>query len=400
MCIQQLEAASEEVRPVSADDPVLYEVRDSGVAVLTLNRPERMNGWGGGLAAKFYALLDQAEADPHVRAIVVTGAAGRSARAPTWATCRRSAKASTDGETDISKLVGERHPHFVATLRKPVIAAINGACAGIGLTQALMCDVRFAAAGAKFTTSFARRGLIAEYGISWILPRVVGWGAALDLLLSGRVFLADEAAELGLVKEVVAPEELLPRAIGYAEDIAANCAPSSLAVIKQQVYADTMRDVFEASDHAEKLMHESMQRPDFIEGITASSRSARRTSRRWATDLTAVPERTRHDAGLQGDRRRQPLLRAAGLLHPASAQGVQAPRRADGHATASAPWPSWATGQPLHPEPDVRPDHRAGLPGSAVPRRDPRRRRPGVADEGRPAWQTIPSTRTAMPGSR
>ena len=79
-------------------------------------------------------------------------------------------------------------------MRKPVIAAINGACAGIGLTQALMCDVRFAAAGAKFTTSFARRGLIAEYGISWILPRVVGSGVAMDLLLSGRVFFADEAA--------------------------------------------------------------------------------------------------------------------------------------------------------------------------------------------------------------
>ena len=112
------------------------------------------------------------------------------------------------------------------------------------------CDVRFAAEGAKFTTSFARRGLIAEYGISWILPRHRrAWVVALDLLLSGRVFYADEAAELGLVKEVVAPEELLPRAIGYAEDIAANCAPSSLAVIKQQVYADTMRDVFEASDY-------------------------------------------------------------------------------------------------------------------------------------------------------
>ncbi|HXA12119.1 MAG TPA: enoyl-CoA hydratase-related protein, partial [Mycobacterium sp.] len=134
---------------------------------------------------------------------------------------------------------------------------------------ALMCDVRFAAAGAKFTTSFARRGLIAEYGISWILPRVVGAGAALDLLLTGRVFYADEAAALGLVKEVVAPEELLPRAIAFAEDTAANCAPNSLAVIKQQVYADTMRDVFEASAVAEKLMHESMLRPDFIEGITS-----------------------------------------------------------------------------------------------------------------------------------
>src|SRR5258707_14581726 len=108
-----------------------------------------------------------------------------------------------------------------------VIEAINVACAGIGLTQALICDVRFAAAGAKFTTAFSRRGLIAEYGISSILPRVVGWGAALDLLLSGRTFYADEAAELGLVKEVVAPDELMARTLSYADDMAINCAPSS-----------------------------------------------------------------------------------------------------------------------------------------------------------------------------
>jgi enoyl-CoA hydratase/carnithine racemase len=258
--------------PATSDtDPVLYEVRGSGVAVLTLNRPERMNGWGGGLAWTFYSRLDDAEADPNVRAIVVTGSGRAFCAGADMGNLNMISNATLDGagETDVSKLVGARHPHFVMTMRKPVIAAINGACAGMGLTMALACDVRFAAEGAKFTTSFARRGLIAEYGISWILPRVVGWGTAMDLLLSGRVFYADEAAKLGLVNDVVPPDELLPRAIGYAEDIAANCAPSSLAVIKQQVYADTMRDVFEASAVAEKLMHESMLRPDFIEGITS-----------------------------------------------------------------------------------------------------------------------------------
>jgi len=250
---------------------VLYETRDSGVAILTFNRPDRMNGWGGGLAAGFFAGLDRAEADPDVRAIVVTGRGRAFCAGADMGDLSTISSASVEraGDADLSALVGERHPMFVTTLRKPVVAAINGACAGIGLTQALMCDVRFAAAGAKFTTSFARRGLIAEYGISWILPRVVGWGAALDLLLSGRVFYAEEAAELGLVKEVVAPEELLPRAIGYAEDIATNCAPSSLAVIKRQVYGDALRDVTRSSELAETLMHESMQRPDFIEGITA-----------------------------------------------------------------------------------------------------------------------------------
>jgi enoyl-CoA hydratase/carnithine racemase len=254
-----------------ADDVVLYELREAGVAVLTLNRPERMNAWGGGLATAFYSYLDRTEADPNVRAVVVTGSGRAFCAGADMGDLSTIGNTTVEaaGDADVGKLVGERHPHFVMTLRKPIVAAINGACAGIGLTQALMCDVRFAAEGAKFTTSFARRGLIAEYGISWILPRVVGWGAALDLLLSGRVFDADEAAALGLVKEVVPANEFLARAIGYAEDIAANCAPSSLAVIKQQVYADTMRDVFEASAVAEKLMGESMLRPDLIEGITS-----------------------------------------------------------------------------------------------------------------------------------
>lgn len=253
------------------DSAVLYEVRDSGVAVLTFNRPERMNGWGGGLAAGFYAGLDRAEADPDVRVIVVTGKGRAFCAGADMGDLNSigSATVESAGNTDLSAMVGERHAFFLTTLRKPVIAAINGACAGIGLTQALMCDVRFAAAGAKFTTSFARRGLIAEYAISWILPRVIGWGAALDLLLSGRVFLAEEAAELGMVKEVVAPEELLARAIAYAEDIAANCAPSSLAVIKHQVYGDALRELAQSSELAEGLMHDSMRRPDFIEGITA-----------------------------------------------------------------------------------------------------------------------------------
>lgn len=256
---------------MSGDGPVLFEVRDNGVAVLTLNRPERMNAWGGGLASAFWSCIDRAEANPDVRAVVLTGSGRAFCAGADMGDLSTITDTKVDGAAgaDVDELVGERHPHFVATLGKPVIAAINGPCAGIGLTQALMCDVRFAAEGAKFTTSFARRGLIAEYGISWILPRIVGWGAALDLLLSGRVFYADEAAALGLVKEVLPPEELLPRAIGYAEDIAANCAPSSLAVIKQQVYADTMRDLFESSAVAEKLMHESMLRPDFIEGITS-----------------------------------------------------------------------------------------------------------------------------------
>jgi enoyl-CoA hydratase/carnithine racemase len=251
--------------------PVLYDVRDSGVAVVTLNRPERMNAWGDGLASAFYRSMDAAEADPDVRVIVLTGSGRAFCAGADMGDLDTisGASESTGRDTDVTQLVGERHPHFVTDLRKPIVAAINGACAGIGLTQALMCDVRFAAAGAKFTTAFARRGLIGEYGISWILPRVVGWSAALDLLLSGRTFYAEEAADLGMVKEVTAPEDLMPQALAYAEDIAAHCAPSAMAVIKRQIYDDALRDLVATSAHAEKLMHESMQRPDFIEGITA-----------------------------------------------------------------------------------------------------------------------------------
>ncbi|MUL80767.1 MULTISPECIES: enoyl-CoA hydratase [unclassified Mycolicibacterium] len=252
----------------ATDQAVLYETTDAGVAVITLNRPDRLNSWGADISAGVYAAFDRAEADPAARVIVLTGA-GRGFCAGAYLGTMATLGESISEDTDVSKLVGERHPHFLTELRKPIIAAINGACVGIGLTHALMCDVRFAAAGAKFATAFPRRGLIGEYGITWILPRLAGWGASADLLLSGRTFFAEEAAQLGLVKEVVAPEDLLPRALEYAEDLARNCSPASMAVIKRQLYGDAHDDVRDVSARAETLMHESLVRPDLVEGITA-----------------------------------------------------------------------------------------------------------------------------------
>lgn len=256
------------VAETGTSDAVRYEVNDAGVAVITLNRPERLNSWGADISAGIYAKFDRAEADPTVRVIVLTGT-GRGFCAGAYMGEMASLGKSISGDTDVSKIVGERHPHFLTTLRKPVIAAINGACVGIGLTHALMCDVRFASAGAKFATAFPRRGLIGEYGITWILPRLAGWGAAADLLLSGRTFLAEEAFQLGLVKEVVEPENLLTRALQYAEDLARNCSPTSMAVIKRQLYGDATDAVTDVSDRAVTLMHESMVRPDLLEGVTA-----------------------------------------------------------------------------------------------------------------------------------
>jgi enoyl-CoA hydratase/carnithine racemase len=265
-----MSTADDLVADPGQDAAVIYEVTATGVAVMTLNRPDRLNTWGGDIATAFYAGLDRAEEDPAVRVIVLTGRGKAFCAGAQLASMGNVSQAieKTD-EGKLASLVGDRQPQHLTTLCKPVIAAINGSCVGIGLTQALMCDVRFAAAGAKFAASFARRGLIAEYGVSWILPRLTGWGVALDLLLSGRTFLADEAAQLGLVKEVVPPEQLMTRAMAYAEDIAQNCSPASMAVIKRQAYGDAMREVADASSRSEVLLQRSLQLPDVIEGITS-----------------------------------------------------------------------------------------------------------------------------------
>jgi enoyl-CoA hydratase/carnithine racemase len=146
---------------------------------------------------------------------------------------------------------------------------INGACAGIGLVQALMCDVRFAASGAKLTTAFARRGLVAEHGISWLLPRLIGPARALDLLLSGRVLLAEEALELGLVNRVLEPGELLEQTLAYAVELAQHCSPASMATMKRQVYDALEQGLEEATGEADRLMLESFAAPDFVEGVTS-----------------------------------------------------------------------------------------------------------------------------------
>jgi enoyl-CoA hydratase/carnithine racemase len=265
-----MSTTEDRVADPAQDEAVIYEVTPTGVAVMTLNRPDRLNTWGGDIATSFYAGLDRAEQDPAVRVIVLTGrgkAFCAGAQLGSMGNVPQSIETTDEGK--LASLIGDRQPHHLTTLSKPVVAAINGSCVGIGFTQALMCDVRFAAEGAKFAASFARRGLIAEYGVSWILPRLTGWGVALDLLLSGRTFLADEAAELGLVKAVVPPDQLMARVMAYAEDIAQNCSPASMAIIKRQAYGDAMREVADSSARSEILLHQSLKRPDVIEGITS-----------------------------------------------------------------------------------------------------------------------------------
>ncbi|CAN5557675.1 enoyl-CoA hydratase [soil metagenome] len=248
-----------------SDDVVLYEQPAPGVALLTLNRPDRLNAWNGELAVRYFALLDQVAADPDVKAIVITGA-GRGFCA---GADMNALQAIGDRAGGLPDGMGRRGPHEVMLIPKPVIAAVNGACAGVGMVIALMCDIRFAASNAKFTTSFARRGLVAEYGISWILPRLVGTANALDLLYSGRVILGDEAARMGMVNEVMAPGLVVERALAYAIELATLSSPTSMAVMKRQVYADWNRGLDEAASTAVDLMNASLRRSDLKEGVAS-----------------------------------------------------------------------------------------------------------------------------------
>jgi enoyl-CoA hydratase/carnithine racemase len=242
------------------NDLCLYEVRD-GVALVTLNRPERNNGMTGALELAYFARLAQAAADREARAVVVTGA-GRSF-------CPGADLANTPEPDDEPLPNTKIATTFPLTIDKPLVAAINGGCAGVGLVQALQCDVRFAASQAKFTTAFARRGLIAEYGIAWLLPRIVGYAAATDLLVSGRVFDAAEAVRLGLVTSVVDRAEVLDLALGYARDVASNVSPSSMATIKRQLRRYQTTGLDDAVADSTELMRQSTVGPDFKEGVAS-----------------------------------------------------------------------------------------------------------------------------------
>ena len=243
-------------------DLVRYEVDDDGVATLTFNRPERKNAWNVPMERRFFELLDRAAADPGVRVLIVTGA-GR-AFCPGM-DVQRLEQDSRPGQS--LRLEGRTPMYSRRLLPKPMIAAINGGCAGIGLVQALICDVRFAARGARFTTAFARRGLAGEYNLPYVLPRVVGLENALDLLLSGRTFDADEAKALGLVSRVVEPGGLMDAARAYARDIARNCSPHAMAVIRHQVYGDLDREFTEALARSYSVMEHFAGSAGFREGV-------------------------------------------------------------------------------------------------------------------------------------
>ena len=245
---------------------VVLRTIDDGVAMLTLNRPERLNAWTPEMQRVYFDLLDDCAAREDVRVIVVTGAGRGFCAGADMQVLQDIGEGALD---EAASAQDPRPQTFPLGVPKPVIAAINGPCAGIGLVLALMCDVRFAAQEAKITTAFARRGLVAEHGISWMLPRLVGPARALDLLLSARVVLGEEAEQLGLVNRSFPADRVVDEALTYAHDLATNCAPSSMAAMKRQVYGDLERGLDEALSTANELMGESLQGSDFVEGVSS-----------------------------------------------------------------------------------------------------------------------------------
>lgn len=258
-------------------EEILYEV-DDPIATIKLSRPKQLNAWTDRMAAEVKHAVAAAEADERVVVIVLTG----DGRGFCAGADLDNLKAIGEGERlggdpleDLDASPGDPEMDesfhgaysYLMSVRKPVIAAVNGPCAGMAVPISLCCDIRFASDRAVFTTAFSRRGLIAEWGISWTLSRLVGPAHAMDLILSARKIDAAEAERLGLVNRVVPHDELMSFVYDYARDMAMNCSPASLAVMKRQIYEDQTETLAHANKNARELMVESFGRPDFKEGV-------------------------------------------------------------------------------------------------------------------------------------
>jgi len=255
---------------------ILYRVEDP-VAIITMNRPEAMNAFTTRMLAEIRHASAAAEKDPRVVGIILTGA-GRGFCPGMDMNALDNMSSGTGEKEDLSNLradpgdpsLGENFTvaySYLQSLRKPFVAAINGACAGLGMAIALLADLRFVERQAKFSTAFAQRGLIAEHSISWTLPRLIGSGNALDLLWSARKFDGEEAHRLGLAERLVDTGESLNAAVQYIEDLAANCSPTSLQIMKAQVHRHMNMQLGESLIESNEWMAASLQREDFPEGV-------------------------------------------------------------------------------------------------------------------------------------
>lgn len=255
---------------------IKYEV-ESPVAIITMNRPDQLNAFTVRMLAEIRHALAAAEQNDKVVGIVLTGA-GRGFCAGMDMNALDSMAGGTSAREDLSALsanpgdaaMGDNFAvtySYLLSIRKPLLAAVNGACAGLGFCFALLCDMRFVERTAKFSAAFSQRGLVAEHGASWLLPRLVGSGRALDILWSSRKFDGIEAERLGLAERLCETGQSLADARAYIEQLAATTSPTSLMVMKQQVYKHLNAALGEAMRETNTLMDESLAREDFKEGV-------------------------------------------------------------------------------------------------------------------------------------
>ncbi|WP_209446975.1 enoyl-CoA hydratase-related protein [Mycolicibacterium septicum] len=269
---------------------------DDPVATITINRPARHNSLTGRTLRELRGAFDLAERDPRVVGIVLTGAGERAFCAGVDVAMLQGAVADgpgsggADGDGWYGAFPGDpdmadvqRTFTWPMTIRKPVIGAVNGVCAGGGFILAMACDLRFGSHSARFDTVFSKRGIIAEEGVSWLLPRIIGPSHALDLLWSSRSVAAEEALSIGLMTRLTEPGQLHSECVAYIAELARNASPHSLMVTKRLVYRHLHQDLGSAADEANALNAEALRRPDAVEG--AMSLMERRLPRFGRLDL-------------------------------------------------------------------------------------------------------------------
>jgi len=253
-----------------------------GVTTITLNRPKQLNAWTAQMGIELRHALEAAAVDERTKVIILTGA-GRgfcagadmqrvSANLNNSSSSSSSSQPAAPVQQTPAAMEAAREDFrtqysYFPSVPKPIIAAINGPAAGLGLVLALYCDIRFAAKEAIFATAFSRRGLIAEHGIAWTLPRLVGLGNALDLLISARRLNAEDALRMGLVNAVFPGEEFSARVTDYARDVARFVSPRSSAVIKRQVYDSLFEPLLQSIETSKVEMKASFESEDFREGV-------------------------------------------------------------------------------------------------------------------------------------
>ena len=256
-----------------------YEL-DGPSAVISLNRPAALNALTLHMLAELKHAFAMAEADGNVVGIVLTGAGRGFCAGMDMNNLSNQAAGDSSGGQKAPDLqadpgdsaMGQNFDQsftYIMSIRKPILVAVNGPCAGLGMSIALLGDMRFGSTSARFVTAFSQRGLVAEHGQSWVLPRLVGSSRALDLLWSSRKVDAEEALRIGLLDRVIADADLVDECKGYIAHLAANCSPTSIRMMKKQVYRHMNENLHDAMVESNQWMKESLKKADFKEGVAS-----------------------------------------------------------------------------------------------------------------------------------